>query len=61
MQLYQNSRRSHSASQGGALDPPKLLLLAAMFIAVVVGTVYITLGQRRITMQSAKHHAGPTR
>ncbi|MEM6654745.1 MAG: preprotein translocase subunit SecY [Planctomycetota bacterium] len=40
------------------LDPPKLILLAAMFVAVVVGVVFITLGQRRIPMQSAKHMRG---
>lgn len=40
------------------LDPPKLILLAAMFVAVVVGVVFITLGQRRISMQSAKHMRG---
>ncbi|TWT73674.1 Protein translocase subunit SecY [Posidoniimonas polymericola] len=45
-------------AQGGKLDPPKLILLAAMFIGVVVGVVFITLGQRRIAMQSAKHMRG---
>ncbi len=35
-----------------------LIVLAAMFIAVVAGVVFITLGQRRITMQSAKHVRG---
>ncbi len=35
-----------------------LLILACMFVAVVVGVVYITLGQRRIPMQSAKHVRG---
>ena len=29
-----------------------------MFVAVVIGVVFITLGQRRITMQSAKHVRG---
>ncbi|MCH2113462.1 MAG: preprotein translocase subunit SecY [Pirellulales bacterium] len=43
---------------GGKLGVEKLLLLAAMFVAVVVGVVYITLGQRRIPMQSAKHVRG---
>ena len=33
-------------------------MLAVMFVAVVVGVVYITLGQRRIPMQSAKHIRG---
>ncbi len=35
-----------------------LLLLAALFVAVVIGVVFITLGQRRIPMQSAKHVRG---
>jgi preprotein translocase subunit SecY len=35
-----------------------LLLLTAMFILVVTGVVFITLGQRRIPMQSAKHVRG---
>lgn len=43
---------------GTKLGVEDLLLLAAMFIAVVVGVVYITLGQRRIPMQSAKHIRG---
>ena len=35
-----------------------ILLLALMFVAVVVGVVFITLGQRRIPIQSAKHVRG---
>jgi len=35
-----------------------LLLLAGLFIAVVVGVIYITKGQRRIPTQSAKHIRG---
>jgi preprotein translocase subunit SecY len=33
-------------------------VLAVMFVAVVMGVVFITLGQRRISMQSAKHVRG---
>ena len=55
-QLYQQA--SFTLGDTSKLDPVRLLLLAAMFIAVVAGTVYITLGQRRITMQSAKHQRG---
>jgi preprotein translocase subunit SecY len=55
-QLYEKSTLTLGDNAG--LDPPKLLMLAAMFISVVVGTVFITLGQRRITMQSAKHQRG---
>jgi preprotein translocase subunit SecY len=43
---------------GGELGIEQLLILAAMFVAVIVGVVYITLGQRRIPMQSAKHVRG---
>ena len=45
-------------SSGGKLGIEQLLLLALMFVSVVVGVVYITLGQRRIPMQSAKHVRG---
>ena len=34
------------------------MLLAVLFVAVVVGVVFITLGQRRIPTQSAKHVRG---
>ncbi|MEM9353198.1 MAG: preprotein translocase subunit SecY [Planctomycetota bacterium] len=45
-------------SGSGKFGIESLLLLATMFLAVVVGVVYITLGQRRIPMQSAKHIRG---
>ncbi len=35
-----------------------LIILACLFVAVVVGVVFITLGQRRIPTQSAKHVRG---
>jgi preprotein translocase subunit SecY len=45
------------------LDPSvigleKIMLLVLMFIGVVAGVVFITLGQRRIPTQSAKHVRG---
>jgi preprotein translocase subunit SecY len=43
---------------GNRLGIEVLIVLAAMFVAVVVGVVLITLGQRRIPMQSAKHVRG---
>jgi preprotein translocase subunit SecY len=43
---------------GGELGIEQLLILALMFVAVIAGVVYITLGQRRIPMQSAKHVRG---
>ncbi len=42
----------------GKLGVEQLLILAIMFVAVIAGVVYITLGQRRIPMQSAKHVRG---
>jgi preprotein translocase subunit SecY len=41
-----------------AFGVDKLIGLAAMFVAVVTCVVFITLGQRRIPMQSAKHVRG---
>jgi len=43
---------------GTAFGVDKLIALAAMFVAVVTCVVFITLGQRRIPMQSAKHVRG---
>jgi preprotein translocase subunit SecY len=43
---------------GTAFGVDKLIVLAAMFVAVVTCVVFITLGQRRIPMQSAKHVRG---
>jgi preprotein translocase subunit SecY len=43
---------------GTKLGVEDVFLLAVMFVAVVIGVVYITLGQRRIPMQSAKHIRG---
>jgi preprotein translocase subunit SecY len=54
-QLLQSYKPQLGAS---GIGPEKILLLAIMFVAVVVGVVFITLGQRRIPMQSAKHIRG---
>ena len=45
-------------SSGGNVGLEKIIMLAAMFVAVVVGVVFITLAQRRIPTQSAKHVRG---
>ena len=45
-------------SGGGAIGVDKLLVLAALFVGVVAGIVFITQGQRRIPTQSAKHVRG---
>ncbi|MEO1496990.1 MAG: preprotein translocase subunit SecY [Planctomycetota bacterium] len=55
-QLY--DRATWELGSNSGLDPAQLLILAIMFVAVVAGTVFITLGQRRITVQSAKQVRG---
>lgn len=55
---YQLLLNYQPALGGGGIGPETVLLLAVMFVAVVVGVVFITLGQRRIPMQSAKHIRG---
>ncbi|MCH8960370.1 MAG: preprotein translocase subunit SecY, partial [Bacteroidetes bacterium] len=57
LQLIEESTLELGGGQG-KLGIESLLMLACMFVAVVVGVVYITLGQRRIPMQSAKHVRG---
>ena len=42
----------------GAMGIETLVVLAFLFVAVVVGVVFITLGQRQIATQSAKHVRG---
>ena len=42
----------------GQMGVETLLVLAALFVGVVAGVVFITLGQRRIPTQSAKHVRG---
>ena len=56
-QLLQQASVELSGS-GTTLGIEDLIVLAAMFIAVVTGVVFITLGQRRIPTQSAKHVRG---
>jgi preprotein translocase subunit SecY len=57
LNLLQQASRELSGS-GTTLGIEDLVVLAAMFVAVVTGVVFITLGQRRIPMQSAKHVRG---
>jgi preprotein translocase subunit SecY len=45
-------------SEGQNISFEKLIVLIALFVAVVVAVIYITMGQRRIPMQSAKHVRG---
>jgi len=43
---------------GGAMGVETIIVLVVLFISVVCGVVFITQGQRRIPMQSAKHVRG---
>ena len=45
-------------SSSGEVGVETLVILIASFIAVIMGVVFITLGQRRIPTQSAKHVRG---
>src|SRR4029079_9302370 len=45
-------------SLGGTMGVEKLIVLIALFVAVICGVVFITQGQRRIPTQSAKHIRG---
>jgi preprotein translocase subunit SecY len=56
--LRQNVSSSLSGSSGTTIGPDVLVVLAGLFLAVVFGVVFITMAQRRIQMQSAKHVRG---
>ncbi len=43
---------------GDGIGPLKIIVLAAMFVFVVAGSILITQGQRRIPIQQAKHTRG---
>ena len=46
------------SSRSGQIGIDTLLVLAALFVGVIMGVVFITQGQRRIPTQSAKHVRG---
>ncbi|MBX9790875.1 MAG: preprotein translocase subunit SecY [Pirellulales bacterium] len=46
------------SSRSGQIGVDTLLVLAALFVGVIMGVVFITQGQRRIPTQSAKHVRG---
>ena len=56
MTLIKDSSIELTPDVGYGIDT--LIVLAVLFVAVVFGVVFITLGQRRIRMQSAKHIRG---
>ncbi len=54
----QHGRRFELGSGSGQIGVEMMILLLMLFVAVVAGVVFITLGQRRIPTQSAKHVRG---
>lgn len=58
MELLGNAKMELVGLFGSEIGIEALVLLAISFVAVVVGVVFITLGQRRIPTQSAKHVRG---
>jgi preprotein translocase subunit SecY len=57
-QLYKPETGLRLGSDNSQFGVEILLVLVVLFIAVVVGVIYITKGQRRIPTQSAKHIRG---
>ena len=56
--LYQNSSMELTGIGTGTTGIETFIALAILFVGVVLGVVYITLAQRRIPTQSAKHVKG---
>ncbi len=58
MNLLSNASYELTGFRSGKIGLEKIIMLILMFVGVVVGVVFITLGQRRIPTQSAKHVRG---
>ena len=56
--LLKNAERQLVGIGSGRIGVETIIILVGLFIAVVFGVVFITLGQRRIPTQSAKHVRG---
>ncbi len=56
--LLKNAQFELKSFGSGEIGVETLLILVFLFVAVVAGVVFITLGQRRIPTQSAKHVRG---
>jgi preprotein translocase subunit SecY len=55
-ELFRNTTWQLGASTNYSIET--VIVLAVLFVAVIFGVVFITLGQRRIPTQSAKHVRG---
>ena len=58
IELLNNATSGGGLQLGGTFGVEMLFILAALFVAVVVGVVFVMKGQRRIPTQSAKHVRG---
>jgi len=58
LQLINNAEFELVGLMNGRVGVETLVVLATLFVGVVFGVVFITLGQRRIPTQSAKHVRG---
>ncbi len=56
--LRSSMQTSLSGMAAGQIGPDVLIVLGCLFIGVVFSVVFITLAQRRIPTQSAKHVRG---
>jgi preprotein translocase subunit SecY len=56
--VAENFSASQQSDQVGGIGPVGLITLVAFFVAVVAGAVLITVAQRRIPIQQAKHTRG---
>ena len=56
--LVKNAELQLVGVMAGKIGVEHLIILAVLFVGVVLGVVFITLGQRRIPTQSAKHVRG---
>jgi preprotein translocase subunit SecY len=48
----------HESHGQGGTDIKKLLFLLVLFVIVIVAVIYMTYGQRKVTVQQAKHTKG---
>ena len=57
-ELIKNAKFELTGLKPGVIGVETLIILMVLFVSVVFGVVFITLGQRRIPTQSAKHVRG---
>jgi preprotein translocase subunit SecY len=56
--LFRNAEMKLTGEIGSAIGLETIIILVILFVAVVVGVIFITQGQRRIPTRSAKHVRG---